>query len=256
VSLLGATIRAELPVRGVQGLVTTRRGGVSTGAWGALDGTGGLNLGLGSGDAFESVRANRERLAALLPQPPNWLRQVHGTTVVDAESPAEASEADASTSITPGTVCAVLVADCMPVLLASHDGRGVAAAHAGWRGLAGGVIQNTVRALRARLGEAEAPLAAFLGPAIGPARFEVGPDVLEAMQALLPDASRAFRDIGHGKYLADLFALGRMALAQAGVHDVRGGDRCTFDEPTHFYSYRRDRVTGRTAALVWIDPPP
>ena len=255
-SLLETTIRAELPVRGVQGLVTTRMGGVSKGAWGALDGTGGLNLGLGSGDAVDAVNANREKLAALLPEPPRWLRQVHGTTVVDAESFSAADAADASTSITPGTVCAVLVADCMPVLLASHDGRGVAAAHAGWRGLAGGVIQNPVRALRARLGDAQAPLSAFLGPAIGPDRFEVGPDVLEAMCASLPEAPRAFRDIGHGKYLADLFALGRMALAQAGVHEVRGGDRCTFDEPTHFYSYRRDRVTGRTAALVWLNPPP
>jgi YfiH family protein len=247
-------IEADLPVAGVRGLVTTRSGGSSNGPWAALDGTGGLNLGLGSGDAREAVLLNRRRLATLLPQDPKWLRQVHGATVVDAESIDADSpiEADAATSITPGTVCSVLIADCMPVLIASRDSRGVGAAHAGWRGLAGGVIQNTVRALRQRLRDPRASLVAYLGPAIGPACFEVGADVLQAMQAQLPDARTAFVAIGNGKYRANLFELGKMALAQVGVDWVRGGIDCTFSDPARFYSFRRDRLTGRQAALVWI----
>jgi len=252
-TLFDQTISPKLPVPGVRAFITTRAGGCSTGAWGALDGHGGLNLGLGSGDAADAVLANRGRLAALLPQEPKWLRQVHGATVVEAESVEAQVEADASTSTTAGTVCAVMIADCMPVLIASREGRGVGAAHAGWRGLAAGVIQNTARALRKRLGDAQAELIAYLGPAIGPDHFEVGAEVLQAMRVGLPDAGTAFADIGSGKYLADLFQLGRMALAQVGVHEVRGGHDCTFSDAQRFYSFRRDRVTGRHAALIWID---
>jgi YfiH family protein len=255
-TLLEQTISAELPVRGVRAFITTRAGGCSTGAWGALDGQGGLNLGLGSGDAADAVLANRRRLAALLPQEPKWLRQVHGATVVEAESVEEQVEADASTSVTAGTVCAVVIADCMPVLIASRDGRGVGAAHAGWRGLAGGVIQNTARALRERLRDKHAELVAYLGPAIGPDHFEVGAEVLQAMRVLLPDARNAFAEIGNGKYFANLFRLGRMALAQVGVYEVRGGQDCTFSDTRRFYSFRRDRVTGRLAALIWMDSDP
>lgn len=251
-SLSAHTLQPRLQVAGVESLVTTRTGGTSTGAWGALDGGGGLNLGLGSGETQDVVVANRLRLNALLPQAPRWLRQVHGATVVEAESLDTLVEADASTSITPGVVCAVLIADCMPVLVASRDGRGVGAAHAGWRGLAGGVVQNTVQALRARLGDPQAALVAYLGPAIGPTHFEVGAEVLDAMQGHLADARSAFVDIGGGKYRADLFALGRSALAQVGVDVVDGGTDCTFSDPARFYSYRRDRVTGRHAALIWI----
>jgi YfiH family protein len=142
----------------------------------------------------------------------------------------------------------------MPVLIASADGRGVGAAHAGWRGLAGGVIQSTVRALRDRLRHPDAKLFAYLGPAIGPAHFEVGREVLDAMRARLPDATAAFVDLGTGKYRADLFQLGKQALDQVGVTVIGGGTDCTFSEPARFFSYRRDRVTGRHAALVWIDP--
>lgn len=252
-TLIEYTIAADLPVPGVRGLVTTRTGGCSTGAWAALDGSGGLNLGLGSGDAADAVLANRGRLASLLPQAPKWLRQVHGATVVDAEAVEQPVEADASTSITPGTVCAVLIADCMPVLIASCDGRGVGAAHAGWRGLASGVIQSAVRALRRRLHQPHAELVAYLGPAIGPEHFEVGAEVLQAMRTNLPGADAAFTGLGNGKYRANLFELGRMALTQVGVHAVRGGGICTFSDATRFYSYRRDRTTGRHAAVVWID---
>jgi YfiH family protein len=253
VSVYENTIEADLPVEGVRGFITTRAGGFSGGAWSGPNSSGGLNVGLGSGDARDVVLMNRNRLAALLPQEPKWLHQVHGATVVAAESIDRPVEADASTSITPGTVCAVLIADCMPVLLASRDGRGVGAAHAGWRGLAGGVIQNTVRALRMRLEQPQAELVAYLGPAIGPAHFEVGAEVLHAMQTQLPEADTAFVAIGNGKYRADLFRLGKIALAQVGVVSVRGGTDCTASDPARFYSYRRDGVTGRHAALVWLN---
>lgn len=244
-------IRPDWPApAGVQALITTRAGGVSHGPWGAGDGGGGLNLGEGS-DAPEAVAANRARLRALLPGDPCWLRQVHGTAVVDAAAAAPGTVADAAFATRPGVVCAILVADCLPVLLADARGRGVAAAHAGWRGLAGGIIQDTVAALRAALGDPAAPLLAFLGPAIGPARFEVGPEVLEAMRQRLPQAQRAFAPHAPGKYLADLYALARQALAQADVTDVRGGGLCTLDDPGRFYSFRRGSPTGRQAALIW-----
>jgi hypothetical protein len=240
----------------VRALMTTRSGGLSSGPWGA-PGPGGMNLGLGSGDDPATVAANRARLRAWLPAEPRWLRQVHGANIVDAESVDAAAQADASTAVTPDVVCAVLVADCMPVLLADRRGRAVAAVHAGWRGLAAGVIQNTVQALRNRLAQASADpgeFVAYLGPAIGPARFEVGADVLSAMRARLPEADAAFRPASQsGKFYADLFALGRQALAQAGVSAVFGGGECTASDSGRFYSYRRDGVTGRHAAVIWIE---
>jgi YfiH family protein len=251
-----AWIVPNLSAPGVRALITTRPGGVSRGPWGAADDGGGMNLGLGSGDATHDVLANRARLQASLPQPPRWLKQVHGAAVVDAEQVSGEVAADASTSLTPGVVCAVLVADCLPVVIASADGRGVAVAHAGWRGLAAGVIQNTVQALRRRLGDAHARLSAYLGPAIGPRHFEVGGEVLEAMRSTLPAAARAFVELGGGKFRADLFELARMALTQVGVHAIEGGGECTYSDPLRFYSYRRDGITGRHAALVWIEPRP
>lgn len=252
-TLAAHLIDVDLAVPGVRALVTTRAGGVSTGPYAALDGSGGMNLGLGSGEAPEIVERNRARIRTLLPGAPVWLRQVHGAGVVDAEAATGLVEADASTSLSPGVVCAVLVADCLPVLLASRDGRGVAAAHAGWRGLAAGVIQQTVTTLRHRLGRPDAGLVAYLGPAIGPAAFEVGPEVLDAMRLRLPAAESAFAAHAQGKYRADLFALARMALAQVGVDAVRGGGDCTYSNRARFYSFRRDGVTGRQAAFIWID---
>jgi YfiH family protein len=238
--------------RGVRALITTRAGGISRGPWGVPpEGEGGMNLGFGSGDDPAAVAANRARLRALLPDEPHWLEQEHGARVIDAESVAAPPAADASTALARNVVCAVLVADCVPVLLADTRGRGVAAAHAGWCGVAAGVLQATARALRARLGAPAAELIAYLGPAIGPKAFEVGADVLDAMRASLPQAQAAFRPLGDGKYLADLFALGRRALAQAGVENVYGGTDSTYAEPQRFYSFRRDRVTGRHAALIW-----
>lgn len=240
---------------GIRALITTRAGGTSRGPWGVPpEGQGGMNLGFGSGDDPAAVAANRQRLRALLPDEPRWLEQEHGARVVDAESVDVPAAADASTALAPNVVCAVLIADCMPVLLADVHGRGVAAAHAGWRGVAAGVLQASARALRARLGDPAAVLIAYLGPAIGPEAFEVGVDVLDAMRETLPQAQAAFRPLGRGKYLADIFALGRQALAQVGVEAIYGATDSTYAEPRRFYSFRRDRVTGRHAALIWRAP--
>lgn len=241
---------------GVRALFTTRSGGVSPPPWGAGAQTeGGMNLGLGSGDQPGRVLANRERLRRALPAEPYWLKQVHGATVVDADAlpapDAPLPQADASVALASHAVCAVLVADCLPVLVADVRGRAVAAAHAGWRGLAGGVIQHTVARLRARLDDSDAALVAWLGPAIGPTRFEVGPEVREAMRAGLPRADDAFVPGAPGKLMADLPALARQALAACGVTQVSGGTWCTCSDPQRFYSYRRDGVTGRHAALIW-----
>lgn len=232
-------------------IITTRAGGVSPAPYGAAPGIGGgLNLGLGSGDDIENVRANRARLRAALPGEPRWLRQVHGATVVDAAETGDLVPADGSFTDAVDVVAAVMIADCMPVLISDAAGRCVGVAHAGWRGLAAGVIQATVSAMRKRLPDGD-ELIAYLGPAIGPRHFEVGPEVLAAMRSSLSGAESAFEEIGGGKFFADLFALGRQALAEAGISRVHGGLDCTYSEPSRFFSYRRDAVTGRHAALIW-----
>jgi YfiH family protein len=233
----------------VRALVTTRAGGVSQGPWGAVSG-GGLNLGDGSDDPA-AIAANRGRLRACLPAEPAWLDQVHGTEIVDAENAPERTRADGAYATRAGVVCCVRAADCLPVLLADAAGRGVAAAHAGWRGLAAGIIQNAAHALRAAMNDPAAPLLAYLGPAIGPAHFVVGSEVLAAMRQRLPAAAEAFTAHGPEKFRADLFALARQALAQCGVEQVFGGGLCTFSDPARFYSYRRESPTGRQAALIW-----
>jgi YfiH family protein len=250
---------------GVRALMTTRSGGVSAPPWGAAPGVGGgMNLGLNSGDALSNVQANRARLRAVVPtllpalltSEPAWLTQVHGAAVVEAEAVGgTAPTADASTALAADAVCAVLVADCLPVLFADAAGRGVAAAHAGWRGLAAGVLQATVTRLRQRIAastcDAQADVIAWIGPAIGPSRFEVGPEVLLAMQQTLPEAARAFTPSAGGKHHADLSVLARQALAQCGVVRVYGGGMCTASDARRFYSFRRDGPTGRHAALIW-----
>ncbi|MEX0959442.1 MAG: peptidoglycan editing factor PgeF [Burkholderiales bacterium] len=236
-------IRPDWPAPArVQALITTRAGGHSSGAYQSL------NLGDHVNDSAEAVAANRARLRALLPAEPAWLNQVHGTRVMEADTWTAPVEADASFARSPGTVCAVLVADCLPVLLADRKGSVVAAAHAGWRGLAAGVIENTIEAM-ARPPE---QLIAFLGPAIGPDAFEVGEDVYQAFVARDAQAARAFRPHVHGKWMADLFQLARQRLAATGVGAVHGGDLCTCSDPRRFFSHRRDKVTGRMAALVWL----
>ncbi|MEP6609623.1 MAG: peptidoglycan editing factor PgeF [Burkholderiaceae bacterium] len=245
-------IRPDWPAPpNVGSLITTRAGGVSRGPYGARPNLGGgMNIGLSCGDAFADVVANRTLLRALLPAEPRWLNQVHGAAVVDAAEVSPDCAADASFTDAPSVVCAVAIADCMPVLLADSSGRCVGIAHAGWRGLAAGVIQAAARAIRERLGDDHAELLAYLGPAIGPRHFEVGAEVLYAMQVQLPDASNAFV-ADADKYRADLFALGRQALRQVGVDRIYGGHDCTFSDATRFYSFRRQRPTGRHAALIW-----
>ena len=237
----------------VRALITTRAGGVSTGSFGDVDGKGGMNLGLKSGEAIERVLANRARLRAALPAEPRWLQQVHGATVARIDDDGALDPADAAIALQPGRVCVVSIADCMPVLFADREARAVGVAHAGWRGLAAGILQQTAAAMRARLGDADRELLAYLGPAIGPQHFEVGPEVLSAMTERLPRAAEAFRPSGRHKYLCDLFALARQALAQVGITRVYGGAHCTYGDATRFYSYRRDKVTGRHAALIWIE---
>ena len=233
----------------VRALCTTRRGGASQAPYGDGAGGPGLNLGQHVGDDAAHVSANRASLRALLPSDPVWLNQVHGADVVDAGTVSGVPDADASFATTPGVVCAVLTADCLPVLFCDLSGQVVAAAHAGWRGLAAGVLGNTV----ARMRDAGAQqIQAWLGPAIGSRRFEVGVDVLQAFAGLDP-AGRHFALQANGKYLADIYALARLALHACGVDLFAGGDFCTVEDAPRFYSYRRDGVTGRMASLIWID---
>jgi len=234
----------KVPVA-VRALVTTRAGGVSGGAHAAL------NLGLRCGDEVEAVLENRRRLRARLPAEPLWLRQVHGRGVLLVASRqvvADEHEADACVTLLPDLVCAVLVADCLPVLLADQRGEAVGVAHAGWRGLASGVIEATVAAFPC----APNRLVAWLGPAIGPQVYEVGDEVRAAFLAHDAAAAAAFVPTRPGHWLADLYALARHRLSACGVRQVGGGGFCTYSDAERFYSFRRDRITGRMAALVWL----
>jgi YfiH family protein len=225
----------------VKAFITTRAGGSSIGPY------AGLNLGLRTDDDPLAVEANRRRLRAALPGEPKWLRQVHGCDVVDADALAGVPEADAAVARAANTVCAVLVADCIPVLLADRAGSAVAIAHAGWRGLARGVLERVME----RLDRPPEELLAYLGPGIGPGAFEVGADVRDAFLAGDAQAEAAFRPRSPGKWMADLFLLARQRLARCGITRVHGGDLCTHSDPRRFYSHRRDGATGRMAALIW-----
>lgn len=229
----------------VQALVTTRAGGVSLPPYDSL------NLGDHVGDDPVAVVLNRQRLRALLPAEPRWLKQVHGTVVAKADMIVEPVEADAAVSFTAGMVCAVLTADCLPVLFCDRQGTRVAAAHAGWRGLAAGVLEAAAAAMQCPSSD----ILAWLGPAIGPQAFEVGEEVREAFVRDLPAAARAFTPRQSGKWLADIYELARLRLARAGVREVYGGGLCTYSDSERFYSYRRDKATGRMAALVWLGEP-
>ncbi len=234
---------------------TERAGGVSTAPYddGSGSGSGGMNLGAHTGDDAGHVRQNRALLRQLLPSEPVWLQQVHGNFVVDAATVAAGTVpvADASFTDQPGVVCAVMTADCLPVLLCDGRGAVVGVAHAGWRGLAAGVLQNTMAAMR---GAGAGDLLAWLGPAIGPRHFEVGTDVLASFVKQNPYAAAAFRPLAGqpGKYLADLYHLARLILAEGGVGRIAGGSHCTVSQSGRFFSYRRERETGRMATLIWI----
>jgi YfiH family protein len=226
----------------VKSLITTRNGGVSCGAYASF------NLGLGSTDDQTAVHANRRQLRACLPQEPRWLHQVHGTRAVIADDRTDIPEADAAVACKAGTVCVVMIADCMPVLLCDQAGSVVAIAHAGWRGLSAGIIETTVLSMGIAPGE----LLAYLGPAIGPAAFEVGSDVRDAFIADDTEAADSFKPHRPNKWLADLFKLARLRLVRSGVHQIYGSELCTYSDPARFYSHRRDQVTGRMAALIWL----
>jgi YfiH family protein len=237
----------------VGALMSTRRGGLSAPPWASL------NLGIAVGDDPEAVDANRARFAAATGAAPVFMKQVHGTRVlrlVRASASAPLEEADAAITTERGLACTVQVADCLPVLLATTSASAtpaVGAAHAGWRGLAGGVLDNTVAALCQAAGCEPAALVAWLGPCIGPERFEVGPDVLQAFGEDPQHADPAlFRSHAAGKWMANLSELARRRLVGLGVTQIKGGAWCTVDDASRFFSFRRDRITGRMAAAVWL----
>ncbi len=261
----------------VHSVLTLRAGGVSVASYESL------NVGAHVGDVGDAVRENRRRVGERLglPAEPVWLQQVHGVEVADLDvvqprtsaggavaavgtapaavaAPAElmaatlASEpprADAAVTRTSGRVCVVQVADCMPVLFSARDGSAVGAAHAGWRGLAGGVLEATVR----KLGDPPAKLIAWLGPTIGQVNFEVGDEVRAAFMASDPGAASAFEANARGRWQCDLYALARRRLSALGIRDIFGGGWCTYADAARFFSFRRDGQCGRMATLIWID---
>lgn len=238
-------IAPDWPLAGrIRVISTLRTGGSSVGPYASL------NLAAHVGDRPEAVAANRRRLrdAAQLPAEPLWLEQVHGVDVARHADTPTGVRADAAVAFEPGRVCAVMTADCLPVVLADADGTRVAVAHAGWRGLLGGVLEATV----AELGAAAGNLHAWLGPAIGPESFEVGAEVREAYVARVRGSEACFIRNERGRYFADLYRLARLVLESAGVGTVHGGGWCTHRERERFFSFRRDGVTGRMATLAWI----
>ena len=237
----------------IRGFSTLRYGGVSRQPYDGLHvSEGGLNLAMHVGDAESDVERNRDLLRQLLPKEPLWLSQVHGAKVVDAATTSGLPEADASFSVRRHDVCLIQTADCLPVLFCDQDGQMVAAAHAGWRGLAAGVLESTL--LRMRQAGAKEILT-WMGPAIGPAHFEVGKDVLEAFVMKEARLDRNFLPVvgSPGKYLADIYALARHILEKNQVSKISGGGFCTVSDARRFYSYRRDGVTGRMATCIWLE---
>ncbi len=231
----------------VRACSTTRRGGESLAPYDSL------NLGMHVQDDPALVMRNRQRLRQELdlPAEPLWLEQVHGVVVVDADNHSAGVAADASYSRTPGRVCTVMTADCLPVLFCDRQGEVVAAAHAGWRGLVNGVLEATIQAM----GCDTSDILAWLGPAIGPQAFEVGEEVREQFLAGDPAAANAFVAARAGHWLADIYQLARRRLTAQGVTTVYGGGFCTVGQSDLFYSYRRDRITGRMASLIWLAEP-
>jgi len=226
----------------VRALITTRDGGVSSGKFASL------NLSMRVGDDPRCVARNRAILRACLPAEPAWVKQVHGTAVIDATRATPDAEADGIVTQSPGPVCAVMTADCLPVLLSDRAGRSVGIAHAGWRGLAGGIVENVVQAM----GAPSRDIIAYIGPGIGARRYEVGEDVRKAFVDTDPAAASSFAPREDGKYLLDLYGLARQRLAAAGVAGIHGGGFCTASEE-RFFSFRRDQTTGRMASLIWLE---
>lgn len=227
-------------VRAVQ---TTRQGGESRGCYASL------NLGDHVGDNPEHVAANRQRVLRLLPAAPLWLEQVHGITVVDVETACGGTAADASVARKPDQVCVVMTADCLPLLLCDRSGTVVAAVHAGWRSLAGGIIEAAVKKMNCPAEQ----ILVWLGPAIGPGYFEVGTEVRAVFVDTEAQASDAFIPASRpNKWLADIYLLARQRLTRVGVHSVFGGNCCTVRDRERFFSYRREGRTGRMGSFIWL----
>jgi polyphenol oxidase len=245
--MTGPWFEADWPApRGVRVLSTLRGeagSGVSRAPYACF------NLGDHVGDDPAAVAENRRRLkqAAALPAEPSWLAQVHGVTVVDLDSARLKGPADGAVARGAGKVCAILTADCLPIVLATDSGDMVAAAHAGWRGLAAGVIEATVRAMAVPAGR----LMAWLGPAIGPQHFEVGAEVRDALLSGDAHAVDGFAQNSRGRFMADLWMLARRRLETLGVIRIYGGGECTFTRTDRYFSHRRDGITGRQATLIW-----
>lgn len=226
----------------VKACVTTRAGGVSLAPFDSL------NLGDHVEDDLAAVLENRRRLSDAFTIEPAWLRQVHGVNVVEAD-PGRIAEADGSWTSTPGVACTSMTADCLPALFCNLAGTRVAAAHAGWRGLAAGVLEAAFESLETEPAE----VLVWLGPAIGPQAFEVGPEVREAFMQQLPITAEAFVPSRNpGKFMADIYQLARLRLAARGITAVYGGGFCTVTDP-RFFSYRRSPLTGRFASLIWLE---
>ena len=230
----------------VMAFTTTRLGGYSRAPW------DGLNMAMHVGDEPSHVAGNRRLLreSLHLPSEPVWLEQVHGCDVAVAEEISQPAACDASMTRQAGIVCAVLTADCLPLLLTTRKGDQVAAVHAGWRGLAAGIIENTVKQFNTRDDE----VLAWMGPAIGPGAFEVGPEVRQQFIDADPVAAKAFKPSIDDRWLCDIYHLARQKLHTSGVDYVSGGGLCAYSDSDRFYSYRRDGITGRMASLIWISP--
>ncbi len=227
----------------VKALQTTRHGGISAAPCDTL------NLGLHVGDAPLAVAHNRQMLEPLLPSEPVWLEQVHSTTVVNADATSCAPQADACIARHRGTVCVVMTADCLPLLLCDEAGTVVGVAHAGWKGLVAGVIEANVTAMNVE----PQKLMAWLGPAISQEAFEVGAEVRAAFIAHQARAAEAFIAHGdQGKYMADIYLLARQRLHALGINRIYGGNYCTYQQKDKFFSYRRDGVTGRMGTFIWL----
>jgi YfiH family protein len=229
--------------KNVRSLQTTRSGGVS------VDPYASFNLGGHVGDVPQAVAHNRQQLAGFMPSEPVWLQQVHGTVVVDAGAAGCLPQADAALTRHRGAVCVVMTADCLPVLLCDESGTVVGVAHAGWKGLAAGVIESTVQAMNT----APQKLLAWLGPAISQRAFEVGDDVRDAFVAQHAQAIEAFLPGANGKWMADIYLLAHQRLHALGVTRIYGGEYCTYSDPARFFSYRRDGLSGRMGTFIWLE---
>lgn len=230
---------------------STRQGGVSDGPWSSL------NLGHHTGDDPDHVAENRRRLIASMPAPVAWVRQVHGIDVLDVDGigldSACGAQADGLVTASRHRVLAIMTADCLPVVLGSSDGCVIGVAHAGWRGLAGGVLENTLTTLKKKHPDGGAARwRAWIGPGISQANFEVGDEVRQAFVGTDPSVTCFFMaSASHGKWLADLPAIARHRLAVSGVTQIDVSPLCTYDRTDLFYSYRREQQTGRFATFVW-----